>query len=400
MASEDKERKILGLRPNVFSAGVVSLLMDISSEMIYPLVPLFLSSALGVNKSLIGVIEGVAEATAGVLKTYSGWLSDKLGKRKILMVAGYGISTLSRPFMALSSSWVHVLTARLIDRTGKGIRGAPRDALIADSTPISELGASFGFHRAMDTIGAAIGPVVAAGLLLAFSGNYRLVFWASMLPGALAVLAIILFIRETDGRKNPHCDPPKFTVKSLDSRFIGFLIVAGLFSLGNSSDAFLILKAGETGISNALIPIVYLCFNLTYALISIPAGVIADRIGREKVIIAGLVLFCLVYFGFGLSTKSTHIWILFICYGIFLGMTEGVQRAYIGSLIAPRFRGTAFGLHNTVVGLMALPASIIGGLLWDRIGPHATFYYGSIMSLSAAVLFVILMITMPKSEKQ
>lgn len=411
----NKKEKIIGLERNVFFTGLVSFFMDFSSEMIYPLVPIFLSSVLGVNKSIIGLIEGIAESTASLLKVFSGWLSDRIGKRKILMIVGYGISTLSRPVIALSTLWGHVLTFRFIDRFGKGIRGAPRDALIAESSSVKALGRSFGFHRGMDTLGAVAGPAVAFILLSLFSGNYRLVFWLSMMPGAIAVMVIIFFIKEkkkagaqlivstTEGSINqtPTVSdrPNKLTPKHFDWRFKFFVSIAGIFALGNSSDVFLILKATNTGVEEAHIPILYLCFNLIYALTSIPAGILSDRIGKKRIILAGFILFGFIYWGFAVASERGHIWRLFLLYGVFMGITEGIQKAYLGTIIPDKFRATGYGIYNTFVGLAVLPASIIGGYLWDKYGSHATFYYGSITAFISAVLFVLFIVKIRKRNQ-
>ncbi len=404
------DKKIIGLERNVFFTGLVSFFMDFSSEMIYPLVPIFLSSVLGVNKSIIGLIEGIAESTASLLKVFSGWLSDRIGKRKILMVAGYGISTLSRPIIALSTLWGHVLTFRFIDRFGKGIRGAPRDALIAESSEYRKLGRSFGFHRGLDTLGAVAGPAIAFIILLMFTGNYRLVFWLSMIPGIIAVLVIVFFIKEkTSTTKSssedfvipPH---PPFPHSGgfaeakgkggkgglFDWRFKVFVAITTLFAIGNSSDVFLILKATNVGIKETQIPILYLSFNLVYALTSMPAGILSDRIGRKRIILAGLILFGFIYWGFAVSSEKSHIWGLFLLYGIFMGLTEGIQKAYLGTIIPDEFKATGYGIYNTFVGLALLPASFIGGYLWDKYGPHATFYYGSFTAFTSAALFLII----------
>ncbi|MCE5195376.1 MAG: MFS transporter [Nitrospiraceae bacterium] len=383
------DKKIAGLERNVFFAGLVSFFMDFSSEMIYPLVPIFLSSVLGVNKSVIGLIEGIAESTASLLKVFSGWFSDKIGKRKILLIAGYGISTLSRPIVALSTLWSHVLAFRIVDRFGKGIRGAPRDAIIAESTLQKNLGRSFGFHRAMDTLGAVAGPAIAFIILLLFSGNYRLVFWLSMIPGIIAVLIIILFIKE---KKAAHTASkiPKFSLKDFDWRYRAFILVTTLFAIGNSSDVFLILRASNIGVKETHIPILYLTFNLVYALTSLPAGILSDRIGRKRVMLAGFILFGCVYWGFAAASEQKHIWGLFILYGVFMGMTEGVQRAYLGTIIPEKFIATGYGIYNTFVGLAVFPASVVAGYLWDKYGPQATFYYGSITAFSSALLFLII----------
>lgn len=406
------DKKIIGLERNVFFTGLVSFFMDFSSEMIYPLVPIFLSSVLGVNKSIIGLIEGIAESTASLLKVFSGWFSDRIGKRKILLIVGYGISTLSRPIVALSTLWSHVLVFRFIDRFGKGIRGAPRDAIIAESTPHKDLGRSFGFHRGMDTLGAVIGPAIAFILLLLFTGNYRLVFWLSMIPGIIAVLIIVFFIKERgkgvkaksvkESKGQSSEESGSVTLKhydanpnprSFDWRFKAFVAIATLFAIGNSSDVFLILKATDTGIKETQIPIIYLCFNLIYSLTSVPAGILSDRIGRKRIILAGFILFGFVYWGFANASEQKHIWGLFLLYGVFMGLTEGIQKAYLGTIIPDKFRATGYGIFNTFVGLAILPASIIGGWLWDKYGSHATFYYGSITAFLSAFLFILFIIT-------
>ncbi|MFZ3123446.1 MAG: MFS transporter [Thermodesulfovibrionales bacterium] len=395
------DKKIIGLERNVFFTGLVSFFMDFSSEMIYPLVPIFLSSVLGVNKSVIGLIEGIAESTASLLKVFSGWFSDRIGKRKILLIVGYGISTLSRPIIALSTLWGHVLAFRFTDRFGKGIRGAPRDAIIAESTPHKDLGRSFGFHRGMDTLGGVAGPAVAFLLLSLFTGNYRLVFWLSMIPGIIAVMIIIFLIKEQKSKRAeiqksdasellaPGESPrrPAFRA-NFDWRFKAFVAIATLFAVGNSSDVFLILKATDTGIKETQIPIIYLCFNLVYALTAIPAGILSDRIGRKRIILAGFILFGFIYWGFASTSEQKHIWGLFLLYGVFMGLTEGIQKAYLGTIIPDKFRATGYGIFNTFTGLAIFPASVIGGWLWDKYGPHATFYYGTATAFVSAFLFL------------
>ncbi len=384
---QDDSSKILGLQRNIFFAGVVSFFMDFSSEMVYPLVPLFLSSVLGVPKSVIGLIEGIAESTASLLKVFSGWLSDRLGHRKWLMALGYGISTLSRPLIATAPNWGQVLGSRFMDRFGKGIRNAPRDALIAESCEEQRLGRSFGFHRGMDTLGAVVGPAVAFGLLAFFNGQYRLVFWLSMIPGLLAVLTIIFFIRETRAGRFDQTEKPRLGWSSFSGVYKFFMVVVTLFSFGNSSDVFLILRAQHLGISVAVIPLVYLAFNVVYGLGALPAGLLSDRIGPKPIILLGFILFGFIYLGFAQAGQPSHIWPLFILYGIFMALTEGVQKAYLATIIPRNFKATGFGLYNTLVGLAVLPASVIGGLLWDRFGPSATFLFGTATSWLAAILF-------------
>jgi len=385
----EKEKKIFGFGRNVTVAGFVSFFMDVSSEMIYPLVPLFLANVLGVNKSVIGLIEGIAESTASLLKVFSGWFSDRIGNRKWLMAVGYGISTLSRPFVALATSWQQVLGSRFIDRFGKGVRTAPRDAIIAESADKAYLGRAFGFHRSMDTMGAVVGPALAFFLLGLFSNDYRKVFWLSMVPGVIAVLLIIFFITEKKKAVAIHSDRPKLTLKHFDWRFKFFVIIASLFAIGNSSDVFLILRAQQVGVSTVMIPVVYLIFNLVYSLSSIPAGMAADKFGKKRVILLGFVLFALLYYGFGVATGTKTIWVLFSLYGLFMGLTEGIQKAFLATIIPQDFKATAFGVYNTVVGIAMFPASLIGGWLWDHVSPSATFYFGTITAAASAILFIV-----------
>lgn len=384
-----KDKKFFGFGRNVFISGLVSFFMDICSEMIYPLVPLFLANVLGVNKSIIGLIEGIAESTASLLRVFSGWFSDRIGNRKWLMAVGYGISTLSRPIIALAASWQHVMGSRFMDRFGKGIRTAPRDALIAESADRAYLGRAFSFHRSLDTMGAVIGPAIAFFLLGLFSNNYRMVFWLSIIPGVIAVFLIILFISEKKKTSSVHVERPKLTLKHFDWKFKFFVVIAGLFAIGNSSDVFLILRAEQTGIPAVMIPVVYLLFNLVYSLSAIPAGMAADRFGRKRVILMGFILFAVLYYGFAVASDTKTIWILFGFYGLFMGLTEGIQKAFLATIIPQDFKATAFGVYNTVIGLAMFPASLVGGWLWDNISPSATFYFGAITAGISAILFIV-----------
>ncbi len=394
--SSGQDKKFFGLGRNIYISGLVSFFMDISSEMIYPLVPLFLANVLGVSKSAIGLIEGVAESTASILKVFSGYLSDRIGNRKWLMVAGYGLSTLTRPIVAIATTWHHVFAFRFFDRFGKGIRGAPRDALIAESTEKEFLGRAFSFHRSLDTMGAVVGPALAFFLLGIFSNDYRMVFWLSIIPGIIAVLLIIFFITETNKAATELSKRPKFTLKHFDWRFKFFVIITAIFALGNSSDVFLILRAEEKGVPAVMIPVVYLLFNLVYSISAIPAGIAADRFGKKRVILTGFVLFALLYYGFAVAVNATTIWILFGFYGVFMGLTEGIQKAFLATIIPEQFKATAFGVYNTIVGIAMLPASLIGGWLWDHISPSATFYFGTITASLSAILFIIFIIVIRK----
>lgn len=392
-----QDKKYFGLGKNVFFTGLVSFFMDISSEMIYPLVPLFLANVLGVNKSMIGLIEGIAESTASLLKVFSGWLSDRIGQRKNLMLAGYAISTLSRPIIALAGTWQQVFAARFVDRLGKGIRTAPRDAIIADSTQSTHLARAFSFHRSMDTMGAVVGPAIALLLLHLYNNNYKLVFWFSTIPGAIAVLVIIAFIGEKKRSAITTADRPRLSLRHFDGKVRFFILIATLFALGNSSDAFLILRAEQVGVPTVLIPAVYLMFNLIYSLSAIPAGMAADKYGKKRIILLGFVLFTGLYYGFAVAKSSAAIWALFALYGLFMGLTEGVQKAFLASIIPPDFKATAFGVYATAVGIATLPASLIGGLLWDRVSPAATFYFGAATATLAAILFIVLIVSIKTS---
>jgi MFS family permease len=392
------DTKFFGFGKNVFFAGLVSFFMDVSSEMIYPLVPLFLANVLGVNKSVIGLIEGVAESTASLLKVFSGWFSDRIGNRKWLMAAGYWISTLSRPFAALATGWPHVMGSRFIDRFGKGIRTAPRDAIIAESSDMAYLGRAFSVHRSMDTMGAVVGPALASVLLGVFSNDYRKVFWLSMAPGVIAVLLIVFFITEKKKAVAVTVERPKLSLKHFDWRFKSFVIIAGLFAVGNSSDVFLILRAQQVGVSTVMIPMVYLLFNLIYSLSSIPAGVAADRFGRKRIILLGFILFAFLYYGFAIASSTKAIWILFGLYGLFMGLTEGIQKAFLATIVPQDFKATAFGVYNSVAGLAMLPASFTGGWLWDHVSPSATFYFGAATAAVSAILFIVFISVVGKTD--
>jgi MFS family permease len=370
----------------VWVAGWVSFFMDVSSEMVYPLVPLFLSSTLGVSKSVVGLIEGIAEAAASLLQLFSGALADRFGKNKLLMGLGYGISAASRSILASAGGWGTVLVARFTDRAGKGIRTAPRDAIIASSTEPERLGLAFGFHRALDQAGAVVGPAIAILILAVWTADYRLVFWLSVIPGLLSVLLIVWFI-ETDGPAPPFRAPFSWSLHGFDSRFLGFMLVVGLFSLGNSSNAFLILKAEYVGVNPDRIAGIYLVYNLLYALVSVPAGLLADRFGAQRIVLGGFVLFAAIYAGFALAVTDWHIAALFVLYGAYAGLTQGVQRAYLALLVPEAHKATGFGLYHMVVGIAILPASLVAGWLWDAVGPAAPFWFGSGMALTAGVLF-------------
>ena len=379
-----------GVSRNVFILGLVSLWTDASSEMVYPLVPLFLTGVLGAPVAMVGVIEGLAEATASVLKGVSGWLSDRIGRRRPLVLAGYGLAAVAKPLLALASGWPLVLGARVLDRFGKGVRNSPRDALIADSSRESKRGRAFGFHRATDQIGAVIGPLLALPLLAAFHQNLRWLFVAAFVPAALGV-AILTAVRETGRRPSSiAAQPPRFRLRGAEPAFLRFLAVMLLFTLGNSSDMFLILRAHQLGIGTGAVVLLFAVYNAVYAAASYPAGSLSDRIGRRRVIIAGLALFAAVYAGFGLAPGPRWVWPLFAVYGLYQGLTDGTSRALVVDLVSPEHRATALGIYAMATGLAALPASVIAGLLWQNVSPAAPFLYGAAMAALACAGFALL----------
>ncbi len=385
--AEDMTR--LGVTRNTVALTWVSFFTDLASETIYPILPLFLTSVLGVEKSLIGLIEGIAESTASLLKLFSGWLADRTGKNKFLVGLGYGLSAIGRPFFALAASPWHVLLLRFLDRVGKGIRSAPRDALILAGSPPDRIGRAFGFHRAGDTAGAILGPALAMGLLAAFGGQYAPVFLIASIPGFIAVAVIVFKVKDAPGK---HVGAPKLRWHAFDRRMKLFVVAAFVFGLANSSNAFLILRASDLGVPQVWVPLAYLLYNVVYVLVSIPAGILSDRIGRPKVLVAGFLSFALVYAGFAMANAPWHAWALFAAYGLFSGLTEGVQRAWVGDLAPPELRGSAFGLFHFAVGMAALPASLMMGGLWDAFGPGMAFGLDSGLSLVALGIFLLSLI--------
>jgi MFS family permease len=378
-----------GISGNVLVLGLVSLFTDISSEMIYPLLPLFLTSVLGGGPAFLGVIEGVAESTSSVIKLVSGIMSDRVKRRKGMVLWGYGISSLARPLIALASSPLAVLFIRFADRVGKGVRTSPRDALIADSVDPSMRGKAYGFHRSMDHAGALIGPLVATVLLAWFVKDLRTVFLLSTIPGGIAVFLIILKVRETAPatEKKDNGNLLKSVPKGGLRRY---LLILFLFTLGNSSDTFLLLRAGQLGVAVERIPLLWTFFHLVKMLSTMPFGVLSDRIGRRGVIIAGWGVYALSYLGFALATNWLHIWLLFAFYALFYGLTEGVEKALLADIAEPSERGAAFGWYNFAIGAGALPASVVFGLIWQRFTPLAAFGFGALLALIAAICLLFL----------
>jgi MFS family permease len=383
--------------------GFTSFFMDVSSEMVINIIPLFLANVLGVQTSVIGLIEGIADATASVLKLFSGWLSDKIGGRKWLAVAGYGLSALTKPFFYFASSWELIAGVRWADRIGKGIRTAPRDALVADSVGAETRGLAFGFHRAMDTAGAMVGLMIAALVVwLAQANNldlskstFQTIVLFSLAPAFLAVLSLAVGAKEV--RVKGQRALPKFSLRSLGRPFSIFLVIVSIFTLGNSSDAFLVLRAQNLGMSVIGILLMLVMFNLIYALISTPAGSLSDRVGRRRLIIGGWLVYAAIYLGFALANQGWQVWLLYVAYGLYYGLAYGTANALVADLVPDTLRGTAYGTYNAVIGVLAFPASLIAGLLWQGaggwggLGPSAPFFFGGALALLAALLMAFWM---------
>ncbi|HHS98548.1 MAG TPA: MFS transporter [Chloroflexi bacterium] len=396
---------------NIWAVSLTSFFMDISSEMVLNILPLFLSNVLGVKTNIIGLIEGVAEATASLLKVFSGWLSDRLRARKWLAVGGYALSALSKPFFYFANSWGMVAGVRWADRVGKGIRTAPRDALVADSISEEHRGLAFGFHRAADTGGALLGILIALGVVWAAQrgathlsrATFQTVVLISLVPAFLAVLSLALGAQDVPVKQVR--ERPRISFRGLGRRFAIFMLIVGLFDLGNSSDAFLILRAQERGLSVVGVLGMLATFNAVYALISTPAGSLSDRIGRRRIIIGGWLVYALIYLGVALARTGWHVWLLYALYGVYYGLAYGTTKAMVADIVPVHLRGTAYGTYNAVLGILDFPASVIAGVLWQGIGawpgfgPSAPFYFGAAMALAAAVLMATVMPATTLEEK-
>ena len=405
---------------SIYILGVVSLFNDMASEMIYPLIPIFIKSVLGLGASFIGIIEGVAESANSIIKLFSGWISDKAKKRKVFVLAGYGLSNIIRPLIGIATSWGFLLGFRFADRVGKGIRTSPRDAMICDLAPENRRGHAFGFQRAMDHAGAVIGPLIAGLLMSVFLLDIRKVFLLSYIPGIIVILLIIFGVKEVSSsklkdascvveisreeailqpgqtkKKEPILNVKDF--KKLGGRFNYFLIILIIFALGNSTDAFLLLRASDLGIKTAYIPILWAAFHASKVLFSLIGGTVSDKIGRKILIVTGWVVYFLTYFGFAFANKSWQIWALFLFYGLFFGLTEGVEKALVADMVGKENRGLAYGFYNLSIGISALPASLIFGFIWKAAGFKAAFIMGSTLALVAAVM--LLFLKTPKINK-
>ena len=385
------QARVPRLGRNVLVLAAVSFLTDASSEIIYPLLPIFLTTVLGASAAAVGAIEGAAETTSALLKLASGWWSDRASRRKPLVVAGYALASFARPLVAIAQSASQVLAIRLTDRVGKGIRGSPRDALIAESVDASIRGRAFGFHRAADHAGAVVGPLIAFALLRWEQLPLRTVFFVAALPAVLSVLVLVLGVRETP-REAIATRPKNAVAPSLHTPlgrpFWIFLASVLLFTLGNSTDAFLILRANQLGVSVAMIPILWAGLHVVKSAASVPGGALSDRLGRRPLILAGWAVYAAVYLGFGRATATWHAWALFLAYGVFFGLTEGTQAAMVADLVGRERRGTAYGWFYLAIGIGALPASLLFGFVWDRFGPRSAFELGAALAFAAAIMLL------------
>jgi MFS family permease len=367
----------------------VSLLTDFSSEMIYPLLPVFLTATLGAGPAVLGIVEGVAETTASLLKLFSGVWSDRTGRKKPLVLAGYGLSAAMRPLVGFATAWGHVLAVRFSDRIGKGIRTSPRDALIAASAPVDDRGRAFGLQRAMDHMGAVVGPL-AAFLLLSGAGlPLRTVFFLSAIPGAAAVAVLVFLVRDHRASAAPPLGE-KLGDGRLPPAFRRYLLIVGLFTLGNASDAFLILRAMEAGVPAAYVPLLWGAFHAVKSSLSVPAGILSDRWNRKKVVVAGWIVYAVTYAAWGFVRGPAWMVALFLVYGLYAAATEGVERALVADFIPPERRGTAYGWFHLVVGITAFPASVLFGAIWTWSGAGPAFGLSAGLALAASALLLTL----------
>ncbi|HTD45984.1 MAG TPA: MFS transporter [bacterium] len=371
-----------GISRNVWWLGLTSFFTDISSEMLYPLVPIFVTVTLGAPAVAVGVIEGAAEATASFLRLFSGWLSDRLGRRRGIVIAGYALSAAAKPLLAAAGSWPVVLAARVADRVGKGVRTSARDALLADSASPETRGRAFGFHRSADTMGAVLGPLLSIPLLAAAHNQIRPLFLLSIVPAGCGLAALFL-VRDRPAAAR-HVSLPRLSYTALDAPFRRYLVVLLIFALGNSSDAFIILRGRQLGLSLTGVILAYAAYNFVYSLSAYPAGILSDRIGRRPMVVAGFAFFAAVYLGFAAAGAPWQFWSLLAVYGLYMGLTDGLTRAMAADLSAPEVRGTALGWVQMVSGAGALAASLVAGALWTEVGPAAPFAYGATLAALAA----------------
>lgn len=378
---------------NIIFLGLISFFTDLSTEMVYPLIPLYLTSAFGATPAIVGIIEGIAESLASLLKVFSGYLSDKFHNKKPLAFIGYATSLFYKLALLLAGSWSGILAARVIDRFGKGIRTAPRDVLVSESAEKNTMGKSFGLHKALDMAGAAMGILITYFLLGGSNENfnYTNIFIVSTIPAVLG-LCMFVFVKE---KKEPHQpkerEPFWKNIRKIDGQLKLYLLVVCLFTLGNSSNSFLLLKAKAAGFDDISVILLYFIFNITASLLSLPFGGLSDKVGRKKLLVSGYLVFAFCYLGFAFSNSQPQMIAVFILYGAYTAMISGVERAFVAEIALPHLKGTMLGLHSTVTGIALLPASVIAGLLWNRFGSAVPFIFGASLSLLAAVILLLFM---------
>jgi len=380
-----EEKRFFGFNRNILFTGLTSFLTDTSVKMVYSVMPMFLLS-IGASKTSLSLIEGIAESTASLIKSLSGFWSDKIGKNKPFLLIGYGLSALIIPLYSFVVSPAHVLYLRFVERVGKGIRNAPRDSLVAGSVTNAETGKSFGLQKAMDNSGAIVGPLIAFALLFLFPNNYRLIFLFAGIPAILGIFVIIFCIKEA--KKKEENLFKKFHISDFPKRFYLFLAIAFVFTLGNSTDALLLVKANEVGVKIAFIPLVYMVSSIVSVLLAIPIGSLSDKIGREKILIVGYLIYAIVYSGFGVTTSVGAIVALFALYGLYSAATDGIQKAFVSDMIGKNKQGTGLGIYNALLGITLLPASLIAGLLYDKVNSSIPFYFGAATAVISAVLML------------
>ena len=382
------KRTFRGINRNIVAISLVSFFNDISSEMVYPVIPIFLVAVLNAPVTIVGLIEGIAESTANLLRIFSGYFSDRSGKRKPFMTGGYMLSALSKLIIASASGWTSVMGGRFLDRFGKGVRTSARDALLAGASQERYRGRVFGFHRALDTLGAVVGPLMAFFLLKVFEDNLRFIFYLAFIPAAAGVVLLVVFVRDVKRTAGTAARPSwRLRDVRLSRGFKVFLLASTVFALGNSSDAFIILRAHNLGFAVETTILAYALFNIVYAVLSHPAGIISDRVGQKKILLWGFALFALIYLLLGIVDRSAFLWVLFPMYGVYMALTEGIGKAYISLHARDEFTGTTYGVYQTLTGLAAFPASLAAGFLWRYVSPGAPFIFGAAMALAALMIF-------------
>ena len=378
---------------NIIFLGLVSFFADISSEMVYPIIPLYLTSVFGATPGLVGLIEGIAESMASLLKVFSGYVTDKYNKKKPIAFIGYATGLIYKIALIVAGSWVGILGARVIDRIGKGIRTSPRDVMVSESAEKNHMGKAFGIHKSLDMAGSAIGIFIAYYLLKSSKGNYdyKNIFLLSIIPVGLSLL-MFFFIKEkhNDLFLKQH-EPFWINVKKLDSQLKLYLLVAFIFTLGNSSNTFLLLRAKSVGFDDTTVILLYFIYNITASALAIPLGKLSDKIGRKSILVCGYMVFSIVYLSFAFAINKEVMIFTFVLYGFYTAMIAGVERAFIAEISPKELKGTMLGLHSTIVGIALLPASTIAGFLWNVFGAKVPFIFGACMSLGAALILLLLM---------